>query len=160
EKLADALWAVTCTAAGYHHLAGLSPRSDKLALCYHGLDLGRFPAPPPRPQESDGSDPARPVVLLSVGRAVAKKGYDDLRAALALLPPGLAWRLVQIGGGALSDELRRRAETLGVSHRIEWRGSRRQPEVLAAYREADIFVLASKVAKDGDRDGLPNVLIE
>jgi glycosyltransferase involved in cell wall biosynthesis len=35
-----------------------------------------------------------------------------------------------------------------------------QPEVLAAYREADLFVLASKVAKDGDRDGLPNVLIE
>ena len=35
-----------------------------------------------------------------------------------------------------------------------------QPAVLAAYREADLFVLASKVAKDGDRDGLPNVLIE
>jgi glycosyltransferase involved in cell wall biosynthesis len=35
-----------------------------------------------------------------------------------------------------------------------------QPEVLAAYREADLFELASKVARDGDRDGLPNVLIE
>ena len=35
-----------------------------------------------------------------------------------------------------------------------------QPEVLAAYREADLFVLASKIGKDGDRDGLPNVLIE
>ena len=35
-----------------------------------------------------------------------------------------------------------------------------QPEVLAAYREADLFVLAAKVAADGDRDGLPNVLME
>jgi glycosyltransferase involved in cell wall biosynthesis len=35
-----------------------------------------------------------------------------------------------------------------------------QPEVLDAYREADLFVLASKIAEDGDRDGLPNVLIE
>src|SRR5579871_5083511 len=35
-----------------------------------------------------------------------------------------------------------------------------QPEVLAAYRHADLFVLAAKVAADGDRDGLPNVLME
>jgi hypothetical protein len=35
-----------------------------------------------------------------------------------------------------------------------------QPDVLAGYRQADLFVLASKLAKDGDRDGLPNVLIE
>jgi len=32
--------------------------------------------------------------------------------------------------------------------------------VLAAYREADLFVLASRIAADGDRDGLPNVLME
>ena len=49
---------------------------------------------------------------------------------------------------------------MGLSHRIEWRGARAQPEVLAAYREADLFVLASKIADDGDRDGLPNVLME
>src|SRR5262249_17096027 len=65
-----------------------------------------------------------------------------------------------IGGGGLGAKLRRRAERLGLSDRVEWRGPRAQPEVLAAYREADLFVLASKVAKDGDRDGLPNVLME
>ncbi len=160
EKLAEAGWAVTCTAAGHRHLAGLAPRPEKLALCYHGLDLDRFPPPPPRPPGGDGGDPACPVVLLSVGRAVEKKGYDDLLAALALLPPGLVWRFVHIGGGALAAALRRRADALGLSDRIEWRGSRAQPEVLAACREADLFVLASKVAADGDRDGLPNVLIE
>ena len=80
--------------------------------------------------------------------------------ALALLPPGLAWRFVHIGGGALADRLKQKAARLGIADRIEWRGARPQPDVLAAYREADLFVLAAKIARDGDRDGLPNVLME
>jgi len=83
-----------------------------------------------------------------------------LLAALALLPPGLEWRFVHIGGGTLSAALIHQARRLGLSRKIEWRGALAQPDVLAAYRRADLFVLASKVAKDGDRDGLPNVLIE
>jgi len=100
------------------------------------------------------------VTILSVGRAVPKKGYEDFLAALALLPASLQWRFVHIGGGVLARALKLQAERLGLSHRVEWRGARIQPEVLAAYREADLFVLACKIADDGDRDGLPNVLIE
>ena len=160
EKLGDARWAVTCTAAGRAHLASLAPRPEQVALCYHGLDLERFSPPASRPQGGDGSDPQCPVVLLSVGRAVPKKGYDDLLAALTLLPAGLAWRFVHIGGGGLVAGLRSRAESLGLASRIEWRGAEAQPAVLAAYRRADLFVLAAKVVGDGDRDGLPNVLME
>jgi glycosyltransferase involved in cell wall biosynthesis len=164
EKLAAADWAVTCTAAGHAHLAALAPRPDSVALCYHGVALDRFPPPADRPargaEDADGRDPAHPVVLLSVGRAVAKKGYDDLLAALALLPKDLAWRLVHIGGGALAGKLKAEAARLAIGARIEWRGARPQPEVLAAYRAADLFVLAAKIAPDGDRDGLPNVLVE
>jgi len=160
EKLASADWAVTCTASGHAHLAALAPNPDRVALCYHGIALDRFPAAPQRSQENDGGDPGRPVVLLSVGRAVAKKGYDDLLTALALLPRGLAWRLVHIGGGALAGKLQQEAARLGLADRIEWRGACPQPDVLAAYREADLFVLAAKIAPDGDRDGLPNVLVE
>jgi glycosyltransferase involved in cell wall biosynthesis len=160
EKLADACWTATCTKAGYAHLAGLARHPERVLLCYHGLDLQRFSPPPRRATGGDGSDPAHPVELLSVGRTVPKKGYDDLLAALALLPSGLAWRLVHIGGGAMTQSLQRRAEALGLSARIEWRGARTQPEVLDAYRRADVFVLAAKVAADGDRDGLPNVLLE
>jgi glycosyltransferase involved in cell wall biosynthesis len=159
-KLAEAEWAVTCSEAARRHLTGLAPRPDAVWLCYHGLDLELFQTAPPRPNRNDGSDPQHPVLLLSVGRAVPKKGYGDLLAALALLPAGLEWRFVHIGGGALASALKRQAERLGLSRRVEWRGAVAQPEVLAAYREADLFVLASKVAKDGDRDGLPNVLIE
>jgi glycosyltransferase involved in cell wall biosynthesis len=163
DKLGSAQWAVTCTQFGCAHLAALAPSPDKVALSYHGLDLDRF-APPAHAsggdESADGSDPARPVTLLSVGRAVEKKGYDDLLAALALLPADLAWRLVHIGGGALAKRLKRQAVRLHIDGRIEWRGARPQPEVLAAYREADLFVLAAKIGKDSDRDGLPNVLME
>ncbi|HTW52279.1 MAG TPA: glycosyltransferase family 4 protein [Stellaceae bacterium] len=160
EKLAEAAWAVTCTASGHAHLAALAGRPAQVALCYHGVAFDRFPPAPRRASPADGSDPARPVVLLSVGRAVAKKGYDDLLAALARLPPTLAWRLVHVGGGALAESLKKEAVRLGIADRIAWRGAQPQPEVLAAYRDADVFVLAAKVAPDGDRDGLPNVLVE
>ena len=154
EKLADASWAVTCTETGQQHLAALAPNPDRVALCYHGLDLASFP-PAPRRDRAGG-----PVTVLSVGRAVAKKGYGDLLAALALLPPSLDWRFIHVGGGSLSKDLKAQADQLGLGGRVEWRGARPQPDVLAAYREADIFVLASKIAPDGDRDGLPNVLME
>ena len=160
KKLASVAWAVTCTEAGRRHLAGLAPEPDKVALSYHGLDLDRFPPAPGRRHVVDGGDPARPVVILSVGRAVEKKGYDDLLAALALLPPELAWRFVHIGGGALAKRLKRQAHRLGLDDRIEWRGAQPQPQVLAAYREADLFVLAAKIGRDADQDGLPNVLME
>ncbi len=159
-KLAEADWIATCTEMARRHLAGLTSRPDSVWLCYHGLNLERFEAPLPHSNGRNGSDPHQPVLILSVGRLVAKKGYDDLLKALALLPADLQWRFVHIGGGALAAALRFQAERLGLSHRIEWRGAMAQPDVLAAYREADLFVLASKVAKDGDRDGLPNVLIE
>jgi len=169
EKLADCAWAVTCTAVGRDHLASLSPPGKAVLLGYHGLDFQRFTAGPTpghgqandsQDADRDGSDPARPVRLLSVGRAVAKKGYPDLLEALARLPAGLQWRLVHIGGGTEARALAAQAAALGLASRIDWRGAAAQEDVLAAYRSADLFVLASRIAADGDRDGLPNVLME
>ena len=159
EKLADAAWGVTCTAANWRYLAGLTDDAAKLDLVYHGLDLSRFPAPPVRPART-GADPADPVRLLSVGRAVEKKGFDVLLDALARLPSDLHWRWVHVGGGMLLPALKRRARALGLESRVTWRGALEHGAVCAAYRDSDLFVLAAKVAHDGDRDGLPNVLME
>jgi glycosyltransferase involved in cell wall biosynthesis len=160
EKLADAAWAVTCTAAGRDHLQALAPAGKDVALVYHGLDLRRFGRGDANAAAVDGGDSQAPATIVSVGRAVPKKGYGDLLAALAALPPGLAWRFVHIGGGPLLPDLKQRAGQLGLSDRIEWRGAQPQEQVLDLYRHADLFVLASRIADDGDRDGLPNVLME
>jgi glycosyltransferase involved in cell wall biosynthesis len=155
EKLASCEWLVTCTAANNAHLSALAP-PDRIDLVYHGLDFSRFP-PMERNPTNNGNNP---VVILSVGRLVEKKGTDVLLEALARLPPDLNWRLVHVGGGPLRGKLERRARALGIAARIEWRGARTQLELLAEYRAADLFALASRVARDGDRDGLPNVLAE
>ncbi len=159
EKLADCDWLVTCTEANRAHLAGLAPEG-KVELVYHGLDFARFPPPAAARAARDGRDPADPVMLLSVGRLVEKKGTDVLLEALAQLPQELHWRLAHIGGGPLKAQLERLAKARGIAGRITWRGALSQPEVLAALRGADLFALASRVAGDGDRDGLPNVLAE
>ena len=80
--------------------------------------------------------------------------------ALAQLPAELHWQWTQIGGGPLLDRLKARARQLGLDDRIAWRGALPQDAVIAALQDADLFVLAAKVAADGDRDGLPNVLME
>lgn len=160
EKLDSARWMVTCTRTGYEHLKGLAAKPERVHLSYHGLDLSRFDhadnARPPR----DGSDVAAPVVLLSVGRAVEKKGYDILLRALALLPGDVQWRFEHIGGGEELASLKALAKTLGIADRIAWKGALAQEEVLAHYRRADVFALACRIAANGDRDGLPNVLVE
>jgi len=160
NKLASADWTVTCTAANHRYLAGLADREDKIALLYHGLDFNRFDANPGQPSVRDGSDAARPVRLISVGRAVDKKGYDILLQALSTLPAKLSWSFVHIGGGELLESLQRQAYSLGLEQRVDWLGGLPQSEVLAQYRRADLFVLPSRVSDDGDRDGLPNVLME
>jgi len=160
EKLAEAAWTVTCSRAGLARLQALAPMPARVGLVYHGLDLARFPPPGATRPARDGRDPDDPVMLLSVGRLVAKKGYETLLEALARLPSDRAWRLEHVGGGPLAGALKARAETLGLTARISWRGPQPQQRVLEAYRRADLFVLPSRLAADGDRDGLPNVLME
>ncbi|TAD89934.1 MAG: colanic acid biosynthesis glycosyltransferase WcaL [Alphaproteobacteria bacterium] len=160
EKLAEVQWCATCTQVGADHLRSLARNPSRVMLAYHGLDLGRFADPGPRPQQRDGSLLEDPVRLLSVGRLVEKKGFDDVVAALAALPPQLAWRWDHIGGGPLKRTLAAAVAEAGLSHRVTWHGAQPQQTVLAAYREADLFLLPARIARDGDRDGLPNVLME
>lgn len=160
EKLSQttngAAFGATCTQFGAEYLKSLSDREDRVDLIYHGLDLSRFPDPPERRPRT----PEQPLSLISVGRLVEKKGFDRLIEALALLPDELHWQWVHVGGGPMKSELQKLARDLGVNHNITWRGACDQPEVIAEMRRSDLFVLPSRIAADGDRDGLPNVLME
>jgi len=160
EKLSDCAWLVTCTAANQAHLSALSAKDGHVELLYHGLDGDRFPAPSDHAEQRDGSTAALTARLLCVGRAVEKKGLDDLLVALARLPKRLHWEFHHVGGGPLLKKMRRLSRRLELSDRVHWHGPLRQTEILPQYAAADAFVLASRVARDGDRDGLPNVLME
>ncbi|SDW76074.1 Glycosyltransferase involved in cell wall bisynthesis [Ruegeria halocynthiae] len=151
-----AAFGATCTAIGAAHLRELADDPARVELIYHGLDLNRFPAPPE--QRVRATD--EPFHMLSVGRLVEKKGFDRLIRALSLLPETLDWHWTHIGGGTLSEELKAQADVAGISGRITWMGACDQPEVIAEMRRTDLFVLPSRIAADGDRDGLPNVLME
>ena len=100
------------------------------------------------------------MIILSVGRAVAKKGYEILLKALSLIDQKLSIRFIHVGGGEQLEALRALALQLGLGGRVDFRGALAQTDVLMLYRESDIFALACRMADDGDRDGLPNVLVE
>ncbi len=160
EKLHECAFTATCTAVNVEYLQTLAPDTHRIRLIYHGLDFARFVSTSRDYYGNDGSEPEKPLRILSVGRAVEKKGYDDLLHALALLPKGLHWRMLHIGGGEKRQALIALGKELGLDGRIDWAGPKPQDEVLRAYRQHTIFVLASRIASDGDRDGLPNVLME
>ena len=156
EKLVAARFTVTCTAAGRAHLDALVP--GRVALVYHGLDRRLFAAPASFGSRRDGTNPADPVRLLAVGRFQPKKGYPILLEAVARVRAAV--RLTVVGYGPLGAALQARAQALGLADRVGWAGPLDQPGVLECYRTHDLLLVASEVAPDGDRDGLPNVVVE
>lgn len=164
-KLAAAAYLVTCTRANASFLtSGEYIDSGKLYVAHHGVDLPDGPGPDSPRGASSAREPAgsgRPVSFLAAGRFVPKKGFDHLIDACGLLASrGLDFECRIVGKGELGEPLRERAEALGLGDRVRFGGyvpPNRMPEV---YRGADVLVVPSIIAADGDRDGLPNVCIE
>jgi glycosyltransferase involved in cell wall biosynthesis len=92
---------------------------------------------------------------------VEKKGYPYLIDACRLLiDRGYDVRLRIVGGGEMKDALRRHIAEVGLQERVELLGARPQDEVIELYRAATVFALPCIVLENGDRDGIPNVLVE
>ena len=163
EKLAACDWLVTCTAVGADPSGALAPAPAQVTLVHHGLDLARFPAPTAPAPAPRRRAIRRDPVDHPLGRA--RGGQEGLSTTCwrrwRLLPADLAWRLVHIGGGPLLPGLKRQAESARPCrpHRLARRRRRRTRSWRPCAR-ADLFALASRIARDGDRDGLPNVLME
>lgn len=155
RKLADAAWGVTCTQANLDHLRSLTDAPGKISLVYHGLDFSRFPASRERAAKRSGV-----FTIVSIGRAVEKKGYPDLLSALARLGRERDWRFEHAGGGPLAERLKEQARRLGIADRVAWHGAQDRAFIFSLLQRADLFVLPSRLAPSGDRDGLPNVLME
>ena len=148
-----AAFVTTCTAANQRYLIddiALDP--ERVLLCRHGVHLERFTRLERSPQ---------PGRILSIGRLVPKKGYEVLLRACALLAQrGRQFELVIIGGGDLRPQLEALAGELGIADRVRMTGARPQADLLHELSNAEIFALAPLVLPDGDRDGVPNVILE
>ncbi|NLJ29817.1 MAG: glycosyltransferase family 4 protein [Deltaproteobacteria bacterium] len=155
RKIQKAKFVVTCTQYNARYLKGLMNGTETpIHTIYHGIDLEFF-------EFSSRTRPAPPYRILSVGRLVAKKGYDDLLKALKILEEeGLDFQFVHIGSGDIEPNIRKTIRELGLSHRVQLLGTLPHDLVLAHYKKAHLFALACKVAENGDRDGIPNVLVE
>jgi glycosyltransferase involved in cell wall biosynthesis len=96
-----------------------------------------------------------------VGRLVPKKGYGELLAALHLLArAAVPFHCDIYGGGPLRDDLAFAIADLGLVGHVILHGARLQDEIVGALRHATVFALAPVIMDDGDRDGIPNVLVE
>jgi glycosyltransferase involved in cell wall biosynthesis len=146
-RAAGAAVVVSCNpdAAATIAATGTRPR-----LVRHGVDLDRF---------TPSSLPNGPTLsLLAVGRLVEKKGFEVLIDALRLLPRPVRLRVV--GDGPGRAPLVRAVARHGLQPRVELLGRRSHTHLPALYSAADVVVVPSVVDRRGDRDGLPNVVLE
>jgi len=132
---------------------GVSPARLRLLHC--GLDLARLPYRDPPPL---GGGPAR---MICIARLVPKKGHQVLLAAVAKLrAAGRALDLGLIGEGPEEGAIRAAVDRLGLGDHVHLSGAMGNRETLAVLSRADLCVLPARIAADGDRDGLPVVLME
>ncbi|MBM2821281.1 MAG: hypothetical protein HW413_27 [Thermoleophilia bacterium] len=145
-RLSAATCVIACNPDVAADLAGLGGHAD---LIPHGVDLQRFSSLPPPP----GS-----LRLLAVGRLVAKKGFDVLIEAASLLRVPFSLRIV--GDGPERDRLTAAVTRAGLGDRAQLVGPLTHAELPAEYAAAHVVVVPSVEDEEGDRDGLPNVVLE
>lgn len=155
SKLQAATFAAVCTRQGARFLQAQVPIcAAKVHYLPHGIPLAKFAFEPPTSTKPEG-----PLRLLSVGRLVPKKGLSRWLQVLAALPE-VDWQAVIIGDGPERDSLEKQLRELNLESRVFLVGALEPDAVIDAMHEADALVLPSQIASDGDRDGLPNVLLE
>ncbi|HLF26864.1 MAG TPA: glycosyltransferase [Anaerolineae bacterium] len=155
EKIKHASFVATCTEYNRAHLTavGAEHRPWPIERIYHGLDLSRFQPPVPRRLTQQR--------ILSVGQLREKKGHVYLiHACRQLRDRGYSFTCDIIGDGSQRDELQTLVESLQLTHIVCLRGMLPHREVLAYYEQASVFALASVIAPNADRDGIPNVFLE
>ena len=155
RKIRDARFVVTVSDYNLRYLKQRfgAGRAAKIARLYNGLDLERL-APDPAASPD-------PELVLAVGRLVEKKGFRHLVDACAVLRDrGVAFRCVVVGDGPEGAALTRQIDSLGLGRAVTLAGALPQERLLRIMRRAAVLALPCVVSEDGDRDGLPTVLLE
>ena len=173
DKMQAARFVVTVSDFNRKHLLELGQKRSKRAQIvqssvppgadrphvlrlYNGIDLDQF-----SPKMGRGSEPGRTPLILSVGRLVEKKGFEDLiRACGILRDQGIDFRCEIIGKGPREAVIRELITHMDLQDHVHLLGPKPQEDVVAMYEQATVFALPCIVAEDGNRDGLPTVLLE
>jgi colanic acid/amylovoran biosynthesis glycosyltransferase len=152
--LGDASHVVTVSDHNVEYLTSeVGLAAGSVRRIYNGIDLARFAWQAPAADA--------PPHIMFVGRFVEKKGLQDLVEACAVLRArGVDHRCTLVGGGPLEGSLRALVEARGLGETVHFAGPRPQAEVIAMVGQAAVFAAPCRVADDGDRDGLPTVLLE
>jgi glycosyltransferase involved in cell wall biosynthesis len=153
RKLRDAAGVVTVSDYHLNYLRQTyGTLADKVQRIYNGLNLEEYPFQTPLD---------RPPVVIAVGRLIEKKGFGDLIDACALLRErGRPFHCRIIGTGNLQAELTGQISRLGLTGQVQLIGPLRQTDVVKEMQNAAVLAVPCIIAKDGDRDGLPNVIQE
>ncbi len=158
-KIARARFVVTCTCYNQEYLTGVAttPLQTPIHRIYHGLNLRAFPAPEIAVHPLANDVP----LILTVARLVDKKGLPYLLEACHLLKTrDVAFNCHIIGDGPMRAMLEQRIQELELSDRVTLCGAQTHERVIEEYQQASVKVLPCIVSDNGDRDGIPNVLVE
>jgi glycosyltransferase involved in cell wall biosynthesis len=156
EKMAQARFVATCTKHNKEYLESLcGTRSPEVHCIYHGIDIELF--------NHDGvkNFTQPPYQILTVARMTEKKGLPTIYRALKLLAErDISFNHTLIGDGDDREEILTLIRTLKLERYCSWIGTQTHAEVLEHFRHSDLFILGCEIARNGDRDGIPNVLVE
>ncbi len=157
EKIGLARFVVTCTEYNRKHLRELSDGyTTPIHRNYHGIDIKLFSAKNEIPKI-----PVQPYQILTIARLTAKKGLPTIYKALRILcDQGVSLHHTHIGGGEDREKIISLIKDLDLGSVTQLLGTQPHQVVLEHYKNADLFVLGCEVAPNGDRDGIPNVLME
>lgn len=157
RKMHHAEFVVTCTEDNRQYLQRLSDNGTPLLRLYHGLNLARFD----RLRHDHPTAPSAIPTIVSVARFREKKGLLTLLHACHLLNVrGYRFHCCIVGFGPLQSAMEALIQEFHLEHLVLLMGQQPLEEVVGLYQRADIFALPCQVAQDGDRDGIPNVLME
>ncbi|MDH5564162.1 MAG: glycosyltransferase family 4 protein [Nitrospirota bacterium] len=157
RKVDRAQFVLTCTEYNKEYLEQMVQSDTPTYRVYHGVNLDVFK---PSTPEISHEDKTRPLIL-SIGRFRPKKGFTILiQACASLKKAGHHFQCVLVGYGPLEQDLKQMIHQLGVSNCVRLTGKVPQDGILDWFRQASVFVLPCQIAEDGDRDGVPNVLVE
>ncbi|MEZ7196469.1 glycosyltransferase [Pseudodesulfovibrio karagichevae] len=157
DKVERAKFVVTCTRYNERYLRDHVANGNPIHCVYHGINLDLFSPNGRRPE----AEP--PYHILTVARFVEKKGLDTVLEALARLRgQGLDFRYTLVGEGKAKFNRRVRdlVRSLGLEDVTTLPGTITHDEVIELLNHADCFTLGCREARDGDRDGIPNVVAE